>query len=100
MKWLKAAGWTYDPESDSIESVDFQKPYFMIISIALFLSPLPFIQLGRPTGERWILFVFTLIAVLAISSEIGKVASVNGSVRRISLSDLAYTVMRRKKIPR
>ena len=37
MEWLKEAGWEYDEESNSIESVEYWSPYIAMIPFVIIL---------------------------------------------------------------
>ena len=97
MDCLEEAGWSYDPTSDSIESVAYNNPVLMMIPFAMFLSPIAILQLVLPGESSLFGFILTLGGVTGVSFLISYAVTVNGTVRRISLTDLSQTVMKRHK---
>ncbi|MEC7178931.1 MAG: hypothetical protein VXY35_04870 [Candidatus Thermoplasmatota archaeon] len=94
MDWLEATGWSYDTESESIETVEYNSTALAMVVLMLFFSP--FILFPLFTGNYLILF-FTTPIVLGVSYLLAYLMTINSNVRRITLSDLSYTVMKRNK---
>ncbi|MGA0380536.1 MAG: hypothetical protein ACO3NJ_07030, partial [Candidatus Poseidoniaceae archaeon] len=94
MDWLEATGWSYDTETESIENVEYNSTALAMVVLMFFFSP--FILFPLFIGNYLILF-FTTPIVLGVSCLLAHLMTINSNVRRITLSDLSYTVMKRNK---
>ena len=94
MDWLEATGWSYDTETESIENVEYNSTALAMVVLMFFFSP--FILFPLFIGNYLILF-FTTPIVLGVSYLLAYLMTINSNVRRITLSDLSYTVMKRNK---
>ena len=94
MDWLEATGWSYDTESESIEIAEYNSTVGGMVVLMFFFSP--FVLFPLMIGNYLILF-FTTPIVLGVSYLLTYLMTINGNVRRITLSDLSYTVMKRNK---
>lgn len=94
MDWLDATGWSYNTETESIEIVEYNNTALGMIVFMFFFSP--FILFPLFIGNYLILF-FTTPIVLGVSYLLAYLMTINGNVRRITLSDLSYTFMKRNK---
>ena len=103
MEWLKEAGWEYDEESNSIESVEYISPYIVVIPnvfvlIVIGLTLTSFKSYGAINDEEFffrflsvfgVLFCFNVLVYFFVVAK--------GLVRRISLADLSYTLLYRNR---
>ena len=94
MDWLEGTGWSYDVETESIETVEYNSTVLGMVVLMFFFSP--FILFPLFIGNYLILF-FTTPIVLGVSYLLAYLMSINGNVRRLTLSDLSYSVMKRNK---
>ena len=94
MDWLEATGWSYDAETESIEAAEYNSTVLGMVVLMFFFSP--FILFPLFIGNYLILF-FTTPIVLGVSYLLAYLMSINGNVRRLTLSDLSYSVMKRNK---
>ncbi|MED5497937.1 MAG: hypothetical protein VX872_10295, partial [Candidatus Thermoplasmatota archaeon] len=94
MDWLEATGWSYDTETESIEIVEYNSTALGMIVLLMFFSP--FILFPLFIGNYLILILTTPI-VLGVSYLLAYLMTINSNVRRITLSDLSYSVMKRNK---
>jgi len=94
MDWLEATGWSYDTETESIEIVEYNSTALGVIVLLMFFSP--FILFPLFIGNYLILILTTPI-VLGVSYLLAYLMTINSNVRRITLSDLSYSVMKRNK---
>ena len=94
MDWLEATGWSYDTETESIEIVEYNSTALGMIVLLMFFSP--FILFPLFIGNYLILILTTPI-VLGVSYLLAYLMTINSNVRRITLSDLSYAVMKRNK---
>ena len=94
MDWLEGTGWSYDAETESIETVEYNSTVLGMVVLMFFFSP--FILFPLFIGNYLILFITTPI-VLGVSYLLAYLMSINGNVRRLTLSDLSYSVMKRNK---
>ncbi|MBA4735396.1 MAG: hypothetical protein H2065_05335 [Candidatus Poseidoniales archaeon] len=103
MEWLKEAGWEYDEESNSIESVEYWSPYvamipFVIILIFFSLILTSFKSNGLINDEEFFFsFLIVFGVVFCLYGPIYFLLIAKGLVRRISLADLSYTLMHRNR---
>ena len=94
MDWLEATGWSYDTETESIEIVEYNSTAGAMIVLMFFFSP--FILFPLFIGNYLILILTTPI-VLGVSYLLAYLMTINSNVRRITLFDLSYSVMKRNK---
>ena len=97
MDWLEEAGWSYDPESVSIEQVEYGSAAWGVIPFAVFAVGIPIIFFDALTNPDMFIFVLVYASCLGFSILGGFLISNKGTVKRIALSDLSYTVMKRNK---
>ena len=97
MDWLEEAGWSYDPESVSIEQVEYGSAAWGVIPFAVFAVGIPIIFFDGLTNPDMFIFVLVYASCLGFSILGGFLISNKGTVKRIALSDLSYTVMKRNK---
>ncbi len=97
MDWLEEAGWCYDPESHSIEQVEYTSPslgLFLFVVFAIGISVIFFETLYSPDFLVFLLVYASLLGLMALA---GLHITNVGWVKRIALSDLSYSVMKRNK---
>ena len=92
MDWLEEAGWSYDPKSQSIESVVHNSATPKLLILMMLSSPITLFPLF--SGDFLSSFVASLV-VFGLCYQLASLLTVNDNVRRISLSDLSQTVMKR-----
>ena len=97
MDWLEEAGWCYDSESHSIEQVVYASPVWGVIPFVVFAIAIPYLFfMGLPNPNLFV-FVVVYASMLGLMALAGLHITNAGWVKRIALSDLSYSVMRRNK---
>lgn len=94
MDWLEEAGWSYDPESQSIEYVVHKSGAPILLVLIMLSSPITLFPLF--SGD----FLFSFVAfsiVIGVGYPLASLMAINDTVRKISLSNLSQTVMKRNK---
>ena len=97
MDWLEEAGWCYDPGSQSIEQVEYGSPLWGIVSFGVFAVGIPIIFFVSPVELNFLVFLVVYASCLGLSAFGGRRITNEGMVKRIALSDLSYTVMKRNR---
>ena len=97
MDWLEEAGWCYDPGSNSIEQVEYGSPVFGLVSFAVFAVGIPIIFFEVLPNPNLFVFLLVYASCLGLSAFGGRHITNVGMVKRIALSDLSYSVMKRTR---
>ena len=97
MDWLEEAGWCYDPGSQSIEQVAYLSPFWGVVSFGVFAVGIPTIFFATPVELNSLVFLLVYTSCLGLSAFGARHITNEGMVKRIALSDLSYSVMKRNR---
>jgi hypothetical protein len=97
MEWLERAGWHYDKDSNSIEQVVYASPIVGFILFVMFAIAIPIIFFGVLPNPNLFVFFLVYTPLLGLVVLAGLHITNAGWVKRIALSDLSYSVMKRNK---